>query len=421
MKNRRSFLKAMGGAAAFSIVPARILRSETAPSNQLTRALIGYGGIAHSGAHLGLTDTRLVAVCDPDKGRMEAGMRDGQNKFGWKVDGYRDFREILERKDVDVVHICTPPHWHGPISIYAAEAGKDIWCEKPMTRTIGEGKKVMDAVAANGSMFRINTWFRMYGGFYGFGTTVKPVKKVVQNDLLGGPLRAVVGGGQGFNLKFGWTGQVNAAPQPVPENLDYDMWLGPAPYKPYHPHRVHSNFRGYWDYDGGGLGDMGQHYLDPVQYILGKDEESPVRVDVDAPPQHPEVVGGFRRITMTYADGTEIVLDGDGSLKEEPFISGPNGKVYKNMRSDIKDLDKLLTTLPDPAPQDSSFLNALQTRNPFPLNEKNGFRSCTLVNLGLVAMRVNKGFDFDPVKLIAPNDSAVNRFIEQPMRAPWTI
>ena len=116
-----------------------------------------------------------------------------------------------------------------------------------------------------------------------------------------------------------------------------------------------------------------------------------------------------------------LYSNGDGSLKEEPFISGPNGKVYKNMRSDIKDLDKLLTTLPDPAPQDSSFLNALQTRNPFPLNEKNGFRSCTLVNLGLVAMRVNKGFDFDPVKLIAPNDSAVNRFIEQPMRAPWTI
>ena len=148
MKNRRSFLKAMGGAATFTIVPARILRSETAPSNQLTRALIGYGGIAHSGAHMGLTETRLVAVCDPDKSRMEAGMRDGQKKFGWKVAGHRDFREILTRKDVDVVHICTPPHWRGPISIYAAEADKDIWCEKPMTRTIGEGKRVMAAIAA---------------------------------------------------------------------------------------------------------------------------------------------------------------------------------------------------------------------------------------------------------------------------------
>ena len=421
MNNRRSFLKTMGGAATFTIVPAHILRSQTAPSNQLTRALIGFGGIAHSGAHLGLTDTRLVAVCDPDRKRMEEGIQAGQKLFGGKVDGYRDFRDVLQRKDVDVVHICTPPHWHGPISVYAAQAGKDIWCEKPMTRTIGEGKKVVDAVKANGRMFRVNTWFRMHGGFYGFGTEVKPIKKVVQNKLLGFPLRAIVGEGQGFSLKFGWTGLVNAAPQPVPENLDYDMWLGPAPYKPYHPHRVHGNFRGYWDYDGGGLGDMGQHYLDPVQYILGKDEESPIRVDVDAPPQHPEAVGSFRRITLKYADGTEIVLDGDGSLKGEPFISGPNGKLFPRMKSDIPDLEKLLATLPDPLPQDPSFLNAIQTRVPFPLNEDKAFRSCTLVNLALVSMRAGRGFDFDPVKLICPNDPGVNRFIEQPMRAPWTI
>ncbi|MDD2599218.1 MAG: Gfo/Idh/MocA family oxidoreductase [Kiritimatiellae bacterium] len=421
MNSRRSFLKVIGGAAAFTIIPARILRSETAPSNQLTRALIGFGGIAHSGAHLGLTETRLVAVCDPDRQRMEAGMQAGEKLFGGKVDGYRDFRELLQRKDVDVAHICTPPHWHGPISVYAAQAGKDIWCEKPMTRTIGEGKKVIEAVKANGRIFRINTWFRMYGGFYGFGTEVKPIKKVVQNKLLGTPLRAVVGAGQGFSLKFGWTGLVDAAPQPVPENLDYDLWLGPAPYKPYHPHRVHGNFRGYWDYDGGGLGDMGQHYLDPVQYILDKDNESPVRIDVDAPPQHPEVVGSFRRVTMKYADGTEIILDGDGSLEKEPFISGPNGKLWPGMKSDIPDLDKLLSTLPDPAPQDASFLNALKSRIPFPLNEENAFRSCTLVNLALVAMRAGRGFDLDPITLLSPNDPGVNRFIEQPLRAPWTI
>lgn len=421
MKNRRSFLKTACGAATFTIVPAHILRSQTAPSNQLTRALIGFGGIAQSEAHLGLTDTRLVAVCDPDRTHMEAGVQAGEKLYGRKVDGYRDFRDVLQRKDVDVVHICTPPHWHGPISVYAAQAGKDIWCEKPMTRTIGEGKKVVDAVKANGRIFRINTWFRMYGGFYGFGTEVKPIKKVVQNKLLGGPLRAIVGIGQGFSLKFQWTGLVNVAPQPVPENLDYDMWLGPAPYKPYHPHRVHENFRGYWDYDGGGLGDMGQHYLDPVQYILGKDDESPIRVDVDAPPQHPEVVGSFRRITLKYADGTEIILDGDGSLKNEPFISGPNGKLFPRMKSDIPDLERLLTTLPDPLPQDSSFLHALQTRVPFPLNEDKAFRSCTLVNLALVALRAGRGFDFDPVKLTCPNDPGVNRFIDQPLRAPWTI
>jgi myo-inositol 2-dehydrogenase / D-chiro-inositol 1-dehydrogenase len=222
-------------------------------------------------------------------------------------------------------------------------------------------------------------------------------------------------------LKFNWTGLVNAAPQPVPAELDYNLWLGPAPYKPYHEHRVHENFRGYWDYDGGGLGDMGQHYLDPVQYILGKDEESPIRVEVDAPPQHPEVVGSFRRISMKYADGTEIILDGDGSLEKEPFISGPNGKLWPKMKSDIRDLDKILAGLPDPEAQNSSFLHTLKTRIPYPLNEDNGFRSCTLVNLALVSMRANRGFDFDPVKCVCPNDPLINRFIEQPLRAPWTI
>jgi len=421
MNNRRTFLKTMGGAATFTIVPAHILRSETAPSNQLTRALIGFGSIANSPMHLRQKETRLVAVCDPDRLHMEEGVKLGEQEAKGKVVGYRDFRDVLERKDVDVVHICTPPHWHGPISVYAAQAGKDIWCEKPMTRTIGEGKKVIDAVKSNGRMFRVNTWFRMYGNFYGFGTEVKPIRKVVQHNLLGGPLRAIIGEGQGFTLKFNWTGLVNVAPQPVPEHLDYNMWLGPAPYKPYHPHRVHENFRGYWDYDGGGLGDMGQHYLDPVQYILGKDEESPIRVEVDAPPQHPEVVGSFRRITMKYADGTEIVLDGDGSLKNEPFLSGPNGKLFPKMKSDIKDLDKILAGLPDPDAMNSSFLHSMKTRIPFPLNEDNAFRSCTLINLALVGLRANRGYDFDPVKFVCPNDPLINRFIDQPQRSPWTI
>ena len=98
---------------------------------------------------------------------------------------------------------------------------------------------------------------------------------------------------------------------PVPEELDYDMWLGPAPYKPYNPERVHAKFRGYWDYDGGGLGDMGQHYLDPVQYLLGKDDTSPIKVEIDAPEQHYDAVGSWRRIEYTYADGCKIILDGE--------------------------------------------------------------------------------------------------------------
>ena len=418
---RRDFLKKAGALAAFTIVPAHVLRAETAPSNQLTRALLGFGGIAHSENHLGYKPTRLIAVCDPDAKHVEEGVRLASDNGYGKIDGYRDFREILARKDVDIVHICTPPHWHGLMSVMAAQAGKDVWCEKPMTRTIGEGRRVMEAVKANGRIFRLNTWFRFQGGFYGFGTEVKPLKKIMANRLLGWPVKAVVGNCTGFTLKFGWSGLVNAPTQPVPETFDYDSWLGPAPFKPYHPHRTHASFRGYWDYDGGGLGDMGQHYLDPVQYLMEKDDTSPIKIEIDCAPQHTDSVGSFRRLTYTYADGCQIILDGDDSLKGVPFLEGPKGKVWPKLKSDIPNLEGLLTELPEPAPQQTDFLESVKLRRTFTLNEQNGFRSATIVNLGITAMRLGRGFEFDPFKLCAVNDPAADKFIYQPMRAPWVM
>ena len=418
---RRAFIKRAGALAAFTIVPAHVLRSETAPSNQLTRALLGFGGIAHSGNHLGYKATRLVALCDPDAKRVQEGIAQAEKNGYGKIFTCRDFRDILARPDVDIVHICTPPHWHGLMSVLAVQAGKDVWCEKPMTRTIGEGRRVMEAVKANGRIFRLNTWFRFMSSFYSFGTEVKPLKKIMENRLLGWPVKAVVGSATGFSLKFGWSGFTNLKPEPVPETFDYDLWLGPAPYKPYHPHRTHGTFRGYWDYDGGGLGDMGQHYLDPVQYLMEKDDTSPIKVDVDCEPQHPDAVGSFRRITYTYADGCQIVLDGNDSLKGSPFLEGPKGKVWPKLKSDIPNLENLLTELPDPAPQQTDFVESVKLRRPFALNEKNGFRSATIVNLGIVAMRLGRGFAFDPAKLCAVNDPAADKFIYQQMRAPWVM
>ena len=418
---RRDFLKRAGALAAFTIIPAHVLRSETAPSNQLTRAILGFGGIAHSQNHLGNKATRLVALCDPDATHVQEGILQAEKNGYGKIFACRDFREILARKDVDIIHICTPPHWHGLMSVMAAQAGKDVWCEKPMTRTIGEGRRVMEAVKANGRIFRLNTWFRFQGGFYGFGTEVKPLKKIMENRLLGWPVKAVVGKVTGFTFKVGWNGMVNVTPQPVPETFDYDLWLGPAPYKPYHRHRTHGSFRGYWDYDGGDLGDMGQHYLDPVQYLMEKDDTSPIKVEIDCPPQHSDAVGSFRRITYTYADGCQIILDGDNSLQGAPYLEGPKGKVWPKLKSDIPNLSGLLTELPDPAPQQTDFVESVKLRRTFALNEQNGFRSATIVNLGITAMRLGRGFEFDPVNLCAVNDPAVDKFIYQPMRAPWVM
>ena len=432
MQNRRNFLKSAAALGAFAIVPARVLRGDTAPSNQLTRALIGFGSIAHSANHLPFKGSRLIGLCDPYEARVKAGLKAAQDNGFGKVKAYGNFLELLADKDVDIVHICTPPHWHGCMSVMAANAGKDIWCEKPMTRTVGEGKRVMEVVKAKKRMFRLNTWFRFQGTFYGFGTTVEPIRQVVENGLLGdGPIKCTFGAGQGFSWKFFWSGRVNATPEPIPAGFDWDMWLGPAPWKPYTAHRAGSSFRGYWDYDSGGLGDMAQHYLDPLQYLLCKDETSPVKVDYVGPKQHPESVGRFDRITLTYADGTEVILDGDETLKGAPLLRGSNGlcvypkakggKTLRLVDANGKELDaeKILADLPKPAAQQTDFIDSCKNRKTFALNESNGFRSCTMFNLGIVAERLGRGFRFDPETLHAVDDPAAERFLYQSMREPW--
>jgi myo-inositol 2-dehydrogenase / D-chiro-inositol 1-dehydrogenase len=416
--SRRDFIRGMAAsAAAFSIVPRYVLGGAgyTPPSEQLTRAVIGVGGMGR--AHMGYPTGKLLAVCDVDQGHLNKALE----MVDKDVKAYRDFREVLARDDIDFVHIPTPPHWHALIAIAAAEAGKDIWCEKPMTRTIGEGRRVVEAVQRNARIFRINTWFRFRDPFYGFGTTVAPIKKLVDSGMLGWPLKVTIGAATGFEWKFYWSGRTDLEPQPVPPELDYNMWLGPAPFKPYHPERVHAKFRGYWDYDGGGLGDMGQHYLDPVQYFLGKDDTSPVEIEVDAPQQHPDAVGSWRRIVLRYADGCQIVLDGAGEDTNVPYIEGPDGKLYRGFKSDIPNLERKLAGFPDPQPQVTDFVEAVRERKRFALNEANGHRSCTLVNLAKIAVRLGRNLRFDPDTERFIDDPGANRLIDQPMRAPWHV
>lgn len=425
MSNRRDFLKKAGGLALLTIVPRSVLGGTkfVAPSDQLTKGIIGVGGIGKSSYHFTSNDAcRLVAVCDVDRKHLESAIALGRKKFDKTLESYHDYRDLITDPNVDIVHIATPPHWHGIMAVEAAKAGKDIWCEKPMTRTIGEGKRVVEAVRQNGRIFRLNTWFRFKDTFYGLGTTVEPLKKLVDSGLLGWPLKVTISGATGFTWKFFWVGQENLKPQSVPEELDYDMWLGPAPYKPYNKHRVHATFRGYWDYDGGGLTDMGQHYMDPVQYLLGKDDTSPVSVEIDAPQQHDDAVGTWRKIAYTYDDGCQIILYGeDNGDPNDAYIEGPGGKVYPNFVCDIPDWEKRLAEYPDPLPQQTDFIDCVRSRQKFALNEENGFRSATIVNMGAVALRLGRNLKFDPDKLLFVDDEAANRLIDQPMRYPWTL
>ena len=414
---RRKFLQQSALAAAgFFIVPRHVLgKGYIPPSDQLTKGIIGVGGMGRG--HIPYAGTRVVAICDVEKLHLQA----AEKMIGGGVKTFHDHRELINLPEVDIVHIATPPHWHGIMAIEAAKAGKDIWCEKPMTRTIGEGKRVVEAVKQYGRMFRLNTWFRFEDNFYGMKTTVKPIKKLVESGLLGWPLTVTVSKHTGFDWKFYWVGKTNLEPQKVPDTLDYDRWLGPAPYKPYHPHRVHGTFRGYWDYDGGGLGDMGQHYLDPIQYFLGKDNTSPVSVEVDAEQQHPDACGTFRKITYTYADGCKIILDGEAKDSDVAYIEGPNGKLFNGFKSTIPNLQDKLAMMPDPEPQVTNFLESVKYRKPFALNESNGHRSCTMINMGKIALQLGRNLKFDPELQEFIGDDEANRMINPPMRAPWNI
>ena len=185
--SRRTFLKTVGGIGLFTIVPRRVLggNGHIAPSDQLTKGIIGVGGMGRSGSHFTSDEhCRLTAVCDVDKNHLNDAVKQAKENLKEDVKSYHDFRDLINDPNVDVVHIATPPHWHALMAIAAAKAGKDIWCEKPMTRTRGEGRRVVEAMKRYNRVFRLNTWFRFTDTFYGLGTTVQPLKKLVDSGLL---------------------------------------------------------------------------------------------------------------------------------------------------------------------------------------------------------------------------------------------
>ena len=218
---------------------------------------------------------------------------------------YKDFREVLERKDIDVVAIATPPGWHALISIAAMEAGKDVLCEKPMCRFIAEGRAVAEAEKRYNRIFQIGTYGR-------FGANRK-IRKIFESGLLKRCDTVLVQRG-GLKVKA-WSGKVSYKVEPVPKNLDWDMYCGPAPLRPFQRHRFGGGFRGYWDYEGGGLGDMAHHHLDGPCYQYGRDFTSPradaedaIEVTPYAPPMHPECSMVWGWCELKYADGFTLVF-----------------------------------------------------------------------------------------------------------------
>jgi hypothetical protein len=158
-----------------------------------------------------------------------------------------------------------------------------------------------------------------------------------------------------------------------------------------------------------------------MQYIMEKDHTSPVEITVDAPQQHPDACGRWNRVELKYEDGCTLVLDGANRDRDAAFLEGPEGKLYRGFRCTIPNVREKLKSLPDPEPQVTDFIHAVRTRKTFALNEQNGHRSCTLINLAKIAVRLGRNLRYDPVKERFIDDEGANRLIDQPMRAPWHL
>ena len=405
MLTRRELIKtaAVTGAGPL-VVPRHVLggTNEPSPSDTFGGALIGVGGRGpgtYADMCKGLA-VRQLARCDV----KYVGTADGKTT-------YTDFRRVLDRKDIDLVAIATPPHWHALIAIAAMEAGKDVMCEKPLTKAIGEGRAVVEAANRYGRVLQVCTFGR-FGASRDKGNIL--THKIMASGLLKDCQGVYVKKG-GFKVRE-WSGKPDLKPSPVPKNLDWDLYCGPAPLKPFVRERFGGTHRCYWDYEGGGLSDMGQHFFDPVQWTFARDDTSPVEVEAFAPPAHPEVTGMWGWVELRYADGLTFVLD-----------SGEWGKPYdrrearKVSLADLpEDARKKVEAMPDPEPL-LTFAEAVKARKRPGGHAEAAHRAATVLHLANIAIRVGRKIKFDPVKEEIVGDEEANRLVNPPMRAPWHL
>ncbi|MHC4445565.1 MAG: Gfo/Idh/MocA family protein [Planctomycetota bacterium] len=424
---RRQFLKGSAGGlaaavAAPTIVPATVFGrpDRPAPSDRIVLGVIGTGGLGQSGHHLAgpLTAFKpfeVAALCDVDRHRLAGAARIVKRRTNRRVAGYKDFRHLLERRDIDAVVVVTPDHWHALISIAAMEAGKDVYCEKPLTLTIEEGKAMVKAARRYGTVFQTGSQQRSDGRF-------RKACELVRNGKIG-KIHTV-------SARIGGSGDGPWQPvQTPPPELDWNFWLGPAPYEDYTPDRCHGNFRWYRDYSGGKMTDWGAHHNDIAQWGLGMDGSGPVKVAGQGvfPKNGPHDVPNKFKITYTYANGVKLICqsDGENGVKFE----GEDGWIFVS-RSRIAASDPDILNIKLGAkdvrlynsPQHHrNWLDCIKSRKPCVCDVQIGHRSVSVCHLGNIAIRLGREVAWDPDKEVFVNDAEANLMLSRPMRAPWHL
>jgi len=453
--SRRNFLKnaAIGIAAAPGIVPASVFGAN-APSNRINVGIIGCGNQSTLDipAFMGHDDAQVVAVCDvntashgyktpdqflgrkPGQEMVNAFYAKKTGKGSYKgCDAYEDFRQILERKDIDAVLIVAPDQWHAPMVAMAARAGKDIYCEKPLSLTVNQGKAMVQVVKEHkrilqtGSMYRSSPNNRLGCELVRNGR-IGQVKKVICN----------VAANNAVSPPPGWK------PDPVPEGFNYDMWLGPAPEAPYHRDRCFYRFRFILDYSGGQTTNFGAHSIDVAQWALGADDTGPAEFE-DTGSEWPPKGSLFTTATKVafrarYANGTELICQ----TAEPGFgtrFEGTEGWLeygYKGVRtgpeaiktSQIKPDEIHLPVSNPKRTEDASknyipdhvrnFLDCIKSRQQPIEPAEVGHRTATICHLGNIAMMLGRKIRWDPVKQEIVGDDEAAKMLDRPMRGPWT-
>jgi len=424
---RRGFMKGAGmaaGAAAFpTIIPASVL-GQAAPSKVLTVACVGVGGmgLSHISQLLDRKTARIVAVADVDAFHQKRAAQKVNEKYGnadCKMFG--DFREVTRAKDIDLITVATPDHWHAIPAIDAIRHGKDVFVEKPLTLTVREGQVLVEELRKHKRIGQTGTMQRSSEGFH-------RAAELIRNGRLGKVSRIEVLI-PANNRYVGATWK----PEAVPEGLDYDFWVGPAAFAPYTAQRTHYQFRYILDYAGGQTTNWGAHYLDIAQWALGKDESGPVEVEGHGVFPSSGLFTAPTRVDVryTYADGvtmrmrtrTDGVYDGNivfygdkGTLNvsRSKLRSDPEGI----LKEQIGDGEVRLYKSRD---HFENWIECVKTRA-LPVSDLAiGHKTTNICNIGNIAMQLQRKLAWDPVKERFAGDEMANRLLSKPMRGPWSL
>ena len=423
--NRRELLSLVAAAATapYAITSTALGTDDLPPaSDRINVGFIGVGGHGISRnlrMFLAQADAQPAAVCDVDPRQIELAMATIRKQRGddFTCGTTGDWREVVARDDIDAVMISTPDHWHVPMSLYAIRAGKDVICEKP-TLTIAEGRVLADTVNRYGAVFQTSTEDRSIEIYHRMAT-------LVRNGLIGKLRRVYV------QLPEGPPEPGDPTPKPVPDGFDWDMWLGPAPWKPYRDGLHLQTWRGTSDYSGGDLTDWGAHQLDTVQLAADTEHTGPVEIEGTGRRHDGGLYDVFYEfhVKYRYANGVELFVDSGGTGLKFEGTDGwvGNAKWRAPLEASSQEiLDAVIGPegvhlFTCPQGEHRNFLDCVKSRRDPYFPAEIGHRCSTVSHLGNIAMHLGRKLRWNPDAEEFTGDETANRMRSRTPRQPWRI